>query len=127
MKRLLGIVTRVAMSILLAGVFYTEWMAVGIPTIKSGFGGLVVKAIFWILAPIVTGFGFVLGPKIFDLCVPKADKSCFWKTYKWCLAGCAIGGGVVCVFGPMLIVFGMFAAGTLSVILQEAARVEKGP
>ena len=77
MKRFLGIVTRVVMSILLAGVFYTGWMVVAIPTIKSGFGGLVVKAILWVLAPIVTGFGFALGPKIFDLLVSKTDKSCF--------------------------------------------------
>lgn len=126
MKRFLGIVIRVVMSILFAGVFYTGWMAVAILTIKSGFGGLAVKTIFWFLAPIVTGFGFALDLKIFDLLMPKTDKSYFGKTYKWCLASCALGGGTVCVFGPMLIVFGMFAAGTLCVILQETARVGKG-
>ena len=123
-KRLLGVLARVALSVFFAGVFYTGWMAVAIPTVKSGFGGLIVKAILWILAPIVTGFGFALGPKIFEL-LPTADKSRFWKTYKWCLAGCAIGGAVVCIFGPMLIVFGMFVAGTLSVILHEVGRVRK--
>ncbi|MFX0198540.1 MAG: hypothetical protein ACFFCW_20665 [Candidatus Hodarchaeota archaeon] len=101
-------------------------MAGVIPTIKSGLGGLVVKAILWILALIVTGFGFALGPKIFNLPVSQTDKSCFWKTYKWTLVGCALGGGIVCVFGSMLIVFGMFSAGTLSVILQETSRVAKG-
>lgn len=124
-RRLLAIVARVGLSVLFAGVFYTGWMAVAIPTIKSGFGGLVVKIIFWILAPIVTGLGFALGPKIFESLLPAANKSSFWTTYKWSLASCAIGGGVVCMFGPMLIVFGMFAAGTLSVILREVARVRK--
>jgi hypothetical protein len=36
-----------------------------------------------------------------------------------------LGGGIVFVFGPMLIVFGMFAAGTVSVVLHEAARIRK--
>jgi len=118
-RRLLAIVARVALSTLLARVFYTAWMAVAIPTIKAGFGGWIVKVVLWILAPIVTGFGFVLGPKIFDPFSPAATKSSLWKAYKWCLAGCAIGGGVLCLFGPMLIVFGMFAAGTLTVAVHE--------
>ncbi len=114
-RRLLAIVARVALSILLAGVFYTAWMAVAIPTIKAGFGGWIVKAVLWFLAPIVTGFGFALGPKVSELLSPAARKSSLWKLYKWCLAGCAIGGGVLWLFGPMLIVFGMFATGTLTV------------
>jgi len=127
-KRLLAIVVRVALSVLLAGVFYTGWMAVAIPTIKAGFGGWIVKVALWILAPIVIGFGFALGPKIYDLFSPAARKSSLWKAYKRCLAGCAIGGGVLCLFGPMLIVFGMFAAGTLmvavhAVIATSATRI----
>jgi len=118
-RKLLAIVTKVALSVLFAGVFYTGWMVVAIPTIKSGFGGLVVMIMLWILAPIITGFGFALGPKIFDLISSEANKSSFWTTYKWCLAGCAIGGGIVCIFGPMLIVFGMFLAGTLSILVHE--------
>jgi hypothetical protein len=35
------------------------------------------------------------------------------------MIGCAIGAAVVYWFGPMLIVFGMFAAGTASVALRE--------
>jgi pimeloyl-ACP methyl ester carboxylesterase len=119
MKRLFGIVVKVALSVLFAGLFYTGWMVVAIPTVKSGFGGVVVKAVLWIIAPIVTGLGFAVGTKIFEL-LPTAKKSPFWVTYKWYLAGCAIGGGIVCIFGPMLIVFGMFLAGTLSVFLHEA-------
>ena len=64
---MLAVVARVVLSILLAGIFYTGWMAVAIPTIKAGFGGLIVKVMLWILAPIITGFGFALGPKIFEL------------------------------------------------------------
>ena len=85
---------------------------------------MVVKAVIWILAPILTGLGFAVGSKIFEL-LPSADKTRFWETYMWCLAGCAIGGGILWVCGPMLIVFGMFAAGTMSVVLHEAVRIRK--
>lgn len=46
-------------------------------------------------------------------------KNSFWKAYKWFLISCAIGGGIVSIFGQMLIVFGMFVAGTLSVVVHE--------
>ena len=115
-RRLLGVVARVVLSLLFAGVFYVGWMAVAIPTIQSGFGGLIAQVILWMVAPVVTGLGFAVGATAFEL-LPMTRKGGFWRTYKWCLAGCAIGGGVVCIFGPMLIVFGMFAAGTLSVVL----------
>ena len=122
MKRFLTVATRVAVSVLLSGVFYTGWMAVMISTINAGFDGLVLKIVLWILAPIVTGLGFVVGLRISDLLGLNADSSPFWRIYKWCLIGCAVGGGIVCVFGPMVIVFGMFVGGTLCVILYEAAR-----
>ena len=112
-RRLLIIAARVALAVLLAGVFYAAWMAVAIPTIKTGSGGRIVRVVLWILAPIVTGFGFALGPKIFDLFAPAARRTSSWKACKWCLAGCAIGGGVLWLFGPTLIVFGMFTVGTL--------------
>lgn len=126
-KRLVGVLLRVALSVIFAGIFYIGWMAIAIPTIKSELGGLFVfvKAAIWIIAPIITGLGFAVGSKIFEL-LPYTDKTRFWETYKWCLAGCAIGGGILWLFGPMLIVFGMFAAGTLSVVLHEAVRIRKG-
>ncbi len=125
-KRLLGVLVRVALSVIFAGIFYIGWLAIAIPTLKSGLGGLFVfvKAVIWILAPIVTGLGFAVGIKIFEL-LPYTDKTSFWEHYKWCLAGCAIGGGILWLFGPMLIVFGMFSAGTVSVVLHEAVRIRK--
>ena len=46
-------------------------------------------------------------------------KTRFFHILLWPLSGCAVGAGVVYWFGPMLIVFGMFAAGTASVIIRE--------
>ena len=125
-KRLLEVLIRVALSGIFAAIFYIAWLAITLSIDKSGFGGWPVKAVVWILAPIFTGLGFAVGPTIFEL-LPATDKTPFWETYKWCLAGCAIGAAVVCLFGPMLIVFGMFAAGTIAVVLHEVVKIRKKP
>ncbi len=117
-KRLVGVLLRIALSVIFAGVFYTAWMAIGLPIFKSGFDSRAVRAGIWILAPIMTGLGFAVGPVIFELW-PMAEKCGFWQRYKWSLAGCAIGGGITFAFGPMLIVFGMLAVGMVSVMLYE--------
>ncbi len=123
-KRLVAVLGRVAPSVIFAGVFYTGWMAVAIPITKSGFGGSAAQAVMWILAPIVTGLGFAAGLKIFEL-LTSSYKTGFWEIYMWSLAGCAIGCGIVWGFGPMLIVFGMFVIGTLSVVLHEVAGIKR--
>lgn len=46
-KRLLGVLARVALSVIFAGVFYTAWMAVGLPIFKSEFSGRIVRAGIW--------------------------------------------------------------------------------
>ena len=40
-KRVLGLLARVALSLLFVGIFYTVWMTIAIPAFKSGFGGLI--------------------------------------------------------------------------------------
>lgn len=123
--RLSGIFTRVVLSVFFAGIFYIGWMAVAIPVLKSDLD-MPIRIVFWMLAPIVTGFGFAAGHKTSELFV-TAEKSHFGKLCMWYIAGCAFGGGIVFPFGPMLIVFGMFAVGTLSVIVHEILRIQKHP
>jgi len=41
------------------------------------------------------------------------------QLWVWPFVGCSVGAAAVFWFGPMLIVFGMFATGTLSVALRE--------
>jgi DNA-3-methyladenine glycosylase I len=43
----------------------------------------------------------------------------------WQFEPCSIGAGVVFWHGPMLIVFGMFVAGTMSVVLREVVLLRK--
>ncbi len=108
---------RIFISLLFAGFFYVFWMAVAITAFKSGYGKIIM-GLLWIIAPFITAAGFTIGIGLFDL-VLKRSSSTFFNIYKWPLIGCIAGAVLVLPFGPMLIVFGMFGLGTLSVILRE--------
>ena len=62
--------------------------------------------------------GFAVGVTMAER-LGKKGRTSFIRIYVWPLVGCAIGAAVVYPFGPMLIVFGMFAAGTASVLVRE--------
>jgi hypothetical protein len=125
-RRVLDMLARTAFSILFGGLFYTGWMAVSIPVFKAELGRPVLTALLWLLAPIATAVGFATGVKMFEL-RPGARKSKFANVLKWSLVGCGVGAAVVVWFGPMLIVFGMFMAGALSVALREVMGARGGP
>ncbi len=108
---------KVASSTLCAGVFYFLWM--GAFLVLSDRAGVVVRRIFWVLAPVVTAGGFAVG-LAFTERLSGPTKTPFVRIFIWPLAGCAVGAAVVYWFGPMLIVFGMFLFGTASVVLREA-------
>lgn len=118
---LLGLFGRVVLSLVFAGIFYTGWLAVAIAVHKSGLDSLVLKVLVWLSAPVVTAAGFAVGVAIFEL-LPHTRRSKFGNIFKWSLIGCAIGAGIVVWFGPMLIVFGMFALGTTSVAIRELVK-----
>lgn len=117
LKKLIISFLRVFNSVLFAGFFYVFWMAVAITAFKSGYGKIIM-GLLWIIAPFATAAGFTIGIGLFDFAA-KRSGSTFFNIYKWPLAGCAVGAIIVAPFGPMLIVFGMFGLGTLSVILRE--------
>ena len=108
---------RIFISAVFAGFFYVLWMAVAIIAFKSG-SGKIIMGLLWIIAPFITAAGFTIGIGLFDL-VAKRSGLTFFNIYKWPLVGCITGAAFVLPFGPMLIVFGMFGLGTLSVILRE--------
>ncbi len=107
---------RVAVSLLLAGVFYLAWMSVFILTYHSAGPG--VRAFLWIAGPPVVAAGFALGLMLFRW-KARRRRIEFLRCYIWPLVGCAIGTAVVFPFGPMLIVFGIFILGTLAVTIYE--------
>jgi len=113
------LVVKVIVSIAFAGVFYTFWMAVAISVFKSGAHSSVLDAVLWLSAPAITAAGFAAGIAIFDrLC--GARKPGLLNAFKWSFIGCAVGAAAVFPFGPMLIVFGIFAVGTAAISLREA-------
>jgi hypothetical protein len=108
---------RVGLSLLCAGVFYSGWMAAFLLTAR--LDSSIVQAIGWLTAPVVTAAGFAAGIAVSEH-LAKRSKTKFIRILVWPLVGCAVGAAAVYWFGPMLIVFGMFATGTASVILREA-------
>lgn len=118
----LAALARVISSVLCAGVFYVLWLAAFLKTVEMD--SLFVKAVAWLLAPVVTAAGFAAGVAVLGF-LTKNSKSKFLTTFKWTLIGCTVGAAAVVWFGPMLIVFGMFAAGTASVVLKEVLPVIK--
>ena len=116
MKSLLGAFARVAASVLFAGVFYLGWMAVFIPAFKTGSS--VLRGIGWMSAPVVTAAGFAAGIWVAERLTATSGTS-FFRIFAWPIVGCAVGALAVFWFGPMLIVFGMFFAGSTSVVLRE--------
>ena len=115
-RYLRGALVRVTVSLLCAGIGYSVWMAALL--LSTRLDSPVLEAILWPLAPVATATGFAGGIAVFER-VTGASRTRFFRILIWPLIGCAIGAGVVYWFGPMLIVFGMFAAGTASVALRE--------
>ena len=121
LKCFLGLFVRIIVSVIFAGIFYTGWLAVAIPVIKSG--PLFAKALCWLSAPLITAAGFASGIAIFELS-PGTRKSKPRDIVLWPLAGCTIGAALVFFFGPMLIVFAMFALGTAGVLAKEIMSIK---
>lgn len=107
---------RVVFSVLCAGIAYSLWM--GAFLLSEDFSGPVAKGLLWIMAPVATGLGFGAGVAIHER-ITRVSRGSLPRTLIWPLAGCAVGALAVYWYGPMLIVFGMFAAGTCGVALRE--------
>ena len=107
---------RIAFSLLCASIFYFAWMAAFILTTR--LDKPVVETVLWLLAPVITAAGFATGIAIMERRAKKKRPS-FFRIFVWPLIGCAVGAGIVYWFGPMLIVFVMIAAGTVSIALRE--------
>ena len=116
-------VLRVITSLFCAGVFYFAWM--GAFLLASKGDSSILKALLWLLAPIVTAMGFTIGI-VLHAHLTKTLDVYFSRIFPWPLIGCTIGAGAIYWFGPMLIVFGMFVAGTASVVARDVVLRIKG-
>jgi hypothetical protein len=114
------VVITVALSLFCAGVFYFAWLAAFL--LAASPDGSIAQIVLRLLAPVVTAAGFSAGILVSERLF-KADKSRPLRLFLWPLIGCAVGAGIVFRFGPMLIVFGMFAAGTASIVIREVVLI----
>jgi hypothetical protein len=73
---------------------------------------------------VTTAAGFALGVTIVER-LTRTSRTRFLRIFVWPLIGCALGAGAVYWFGPMLIVFGMFAVGAASIVLREVILIAK--
>jgi hypothetical protein len=115
-------ITRVAFSLVGAGIFQLAWLAFCIPAFKMD--SLALKVIGWTSGPIIVGAGFAAGVWVSER-LGTTRRTPFLHAFAWTLIACSIGAGVVFWYGPMLIVFGMFVAGTVSVALREVVLLRK--
>ncbi len=115
-------IIRVAFSLVGAGIFQLAWLAFCIPAFKMD--SLALKVIGWTSGPIIVGAGFATGVWVSER-LGKARRTPFLNTFAWTLIACSIGAGAVFWYGPMLIVFGMFVAGTTSVVVREVVFLRK--
>jgi len=86
--------------------------------------GSLVGGILWLAASVATAMGFATGVFIHEHAA-GTRKATFASVLIWPLLGCSIGALVIYWRGPMLIVFAMFAFGTVSVILRESVLCKK--
>ncbi|MHC4703037.1 MAG: hypothetical protein ACYTFQ_20925 [Planctomycetota bacterium] len=115
-RRLSSPVIRIVLSLVCAGITYFVWM--GLFILLADSVGSLVKGILWLAAPVATAMGFAMGIFIHEHAA-GTKKAAFASVFVWPLLGCSIGALVIYWRGPMLIVFAMFAFGTVSVILRE--------
>jgi hypothetical protein len=118
-----GVAARAGFSLVCAGVSYSIWLAVFLLALSRGSSML--EAIGYLSAPVVTAAGFAAGAAFTER-LTGAGRTSFLRIFPWPLIGCAVGAAAVFWFGPMLIVFGMFAAGTGSVALRELVLGARG-
>ena len=107
---------RLVASVLGAGLLYRAWLALVLIAVPRADAP--VPLAFNLAAPVVTALGFALGTIVGER-LAGCPRTPFPRAYLWPLAGCIIGAVVVYPFGPTLIVFGMFALGTIAVIAER--------
>ncbi len=113
---MLLIIKKLLLSLFFAALFYFLWLAVFL--LSNSEPGSIIRRVLWISAPFTTALGFTVGMALSEKTV-KAGWFRFLKQYTWALSGCALGAVTAYRFGPMLIVFGMFICGSISIILCE--------
>ena len=115
-KQIWEICVRISFSLIFAGCFHLGWMSSFI--LATRLNNSILNAVLWLLAPVIIASGFTVGIMVFER-VFRKSRTKFLKIYLYPLIGCVIGAASLYWIGPMLIVFGMFGLGTVSIFVRE--------
>ena len=109
-------------ALICGGILYGIWLAAFL-LIPVPYGFAFHLAL-WLAAPVVTALGFAIGAALVERRTEESSAR-FSAIYLWALIGCSAGAAAIYPFGPMLIVFGMIFAGTLSVMIRQIVRCRR--
>jgi hypothetical protein len=115
-RYLVRMFVKVTVSVLCAGVFWCIYLVVFLSSHRHV--GPAGRAVLWLLAPVVMAAGFTAGVWIHER-LTSGPRISIGRLYLWLLLACALGAAAIYWHGPMLIVFAMFATGTISIVLRE--------
>ncbi len=118
-KQILMVLARIGASLVGAGVLFCGWLALFLLLAKDGNSA--TRAVLWLSAPVATAFGFAAGQLVGDH-VTVRPRGNFTRSFLVLLVACSAGAISVFWFGPMLIVFSMFAAGGVCIVFWEARK-----
>ena len=119
LKEIMMMSARIGASLIGAGIAFCGWLALFLLFAKDG--STAASAVLWIAAPVATAFGFAAGYSVGDH-VTRLPHGNFTRRILVLLVACSVGAVSVFWLGPMLIVFSMFAAGGLCIVIWEAHR-----
>ncbi len=120
---MVGLLTRVLVSLLGGIGMYGVWLAALLAGMRRP--PLPISFAVMLTAPAVTALGFGLGTLMGEQ-LTRGRKTGFLQAFLWPFIGCTAGALVVYPFGPMLIVFGVFALGTGAVLAREVWALRDG-
>jgi hypothetical protein len=115
-RPMLALAARVLLSVLGAIAAYAIWLVAALAS-RRGPPAPFPFALLMVTAP-ATALGFALGTLLGER-LTRRRRSGLLPAFLWPLVGGSIGAVVVYPFGPMLVVFGVFALGTAAVAARE--------
>ena len=122
--RLILATARVVVSLFAAGAAYLIWL--GAFLVLTPLAAPWVETVLWFLAPVITAAGLAAGMVMAERWTRAAHRPRHWLIL-FPLAGTVLGAAIVYSFGPMLIVFGMFACAAAAMGLLEILRYCQKP
>jgi hypothetical protein len=110
---------RITVALLAGTAFHVAWVATFIFAASQGAPGI-LRAMLWLIGPLVTAIGFGLGLTLWQRHDPQRQTG-FARAFMAAVSGCAIGALVMSPIGPMFVGLGILGGGTVAVAIWVAS------